>query len=186
MSNIQYKKLTRAEIGMFEQIDRTESIQRIYYFRNGVLVLEEEHYKVPDWNPRVKQERIADLQILFDQGSPIFGAFDKDILVGVSVLDVRPLKSGTNRLNLEGMWVSCNYRGRGIGRALFKLAMQEALGRNAKSIYVSATPSENTVSFYTALGCKPAQPIDPSLFEKEPEDIHLELILPKGKTSSIE
>ncbi len=182
--DIRYKKLTRPEISMFSQIDRTETIHQIYYYRNGNLVLEEEHYEMPDWSSQVKQNRIANLQELFDQGAPIFGAFDNDVLVGMSVLDIRPLDSGKDRLNLEGLWVSHNYRGKGIGKVLFRLAVQEAQRRDALSVYVSATPSESTVRFYTGLGCKPAQPVDPRLFEKEPEDIHLELILFEEKSSA--
>jgi hypothetical protein len=45
---------------------------------------------------------------------------------------------------------------------------------NARRLYISATPSENTVNFYLRQGCVLARQIDPELFELEPEDIHLE------------
>lgn len=82
--------------------------------------------------------------------------------------------SGKKRLNLEGLWVSEKYRSKGIGKALFQLATGAGQKLGAKSLYVSATPSENTVRFYKKSGCIPADPIDPFLFEKEPEDIYLE------------
>ena len=44
-------------------------------------------------------------------------------------------------------------------------------------LYVSATPSENTILFYLSFGCKLASEVDPELFALEPEDIHLELVL---------
>jgi hypothetical protein len=44
----------------------------------------------------------------------------------------------------------------------------------ARRLYISATPSENTVGFYTHLGCVITREVDPALFELEPEDIHLE------------
>ena len=80
-------------------------------------------------------------------------------------------------MNLHGLWVSFNYRDKSVGRTLFQLAVKEAWTRGAEAVYVSATPSENTVRFYKNLGCRAADPIDPELYEKEPQDIHLELVL---------
>lgn len=175
--DIQYKILTRPELTHFAEIDRTETIQQIYYHRDGKLVLEEEHHDVPDWSPENKQERIQDLQAVFDRGATVFGAYAGSKLVGLAVLDHTPVQTGDQRLNLEGLWVSHGYRKRGIGRALFQRAAQEARERGARSMYVSATPSRNTVHFYQNLGCRFAHPVDPTLFEKEPEDIHLEFQL---------
>lgn len=173
---ITYRTLTRVEISYLSQLDRTEIIEKIYYERDGKLVLENEHHDVPEWGDEDKQRRITNLQVVFDKGATFFGAFDGDALAGMSVLDHNFVRSGNRRLNLEGLWVSANARGNGVGKALFQLAAQEAQKRGAKAMYVSATPSENTVHFYQNLGCTRADPVDSVLFEKEPEDIHLELI----------
>jgi GNAT superfamily N-acetyltransferase len=169
--------LSRAEIDKVAHLDRTETIDRIHYMREGHLVLEEEHWDVPDWSPEDKEQRIAGLKETYDKGATFFGAFDGDVLVGLSVLDHNPVGTGVDRLNLDGLWVSHRYRGKGIGRRLVGLAAQEARARGAKTLYISATPSENTIRFYFALGCRHAQPVDPELYECEPEDIHLELPL---------
>lgn len=179
---IEYRTLSRAEIKKFAQIDRTETIEHIYYARDEGLVLEKERWDVPDWSAAEKQRRIAGLEETFDRGATFFGAFDvypgrQPTLAGLSVLDHNPLRSGVGRLNLAGLWVSRPYRNQGIGKALFRLAEQKARQQGARALYVSATPSENTVRFYTSAGCQPAEPIDPHLFELEPEDIHLELVL---------
>lgn len=173
---ITYRTLTRAEISQLAQINRTEIIEKIYYVRDGNLVLENEHYDVPEWSDESKQQRIEKLQAVFDMGATFFGAFAGNELAGMSVLDHTFVESGNRRLNLEGLWVSTNARGNGVGKALFQLAAQEAQKRGAKAMYVSATPSENTVHFYQNLGCTRTNPVDSALFEKEPEDIHLELI----------
>jgi GNAT superfamily N-acetyltransferase len=173
---IKYRKLSRAEIRYLHHIDRTETIEHVYYERAGKLVLENEHVDVPDWSHTGKEDRIEKLQVVYDKGATFFGAFDEDELAGMSVLDHNFLQTGDRRLNLEGLWVSSNYRGKGIGRALFQLAGKEAQRRGAKVMYVSATPSENTVHFYQNLGCTGANPVDPILFAKEPEDIHLEFV----------
>lgn len=174
---MEYRVLSRAEIEKLVQMDRTESIEHVFYVREGELRLEKEHWNVKDWSSAEKQKRIATLQQRYDCGATIFGAFDDSRLVGMSVLDHRPLCSGVDRLNLNGMWVSHKYRGKGIGKTLFRLAEQKARELGAGAMYVSATPSENTIRFYMAMGCRPAKPIDPDLFKREPEDIHLELVL---------
>ncbi|KAA3659616.1 MAG: GNAT family N-acetyltransferase [Chloroflexi bacterium] len=174
---MKFRTLSRDEINKLMELDRTETIEHIYYMRDGKLVLEPEHWDVSDWSDASKNERIADLQNVFDKGATFFGAFEGDKLAGMSVLDHNPVRTGTDRLNLEGLWVSHEYRGKGVGKTLFQMAAQEARSRGAKVMYVSATPSENTVHFYQRLGCQSANPIDPTLFTKEPEDIHLELVL---------
>ncbi|MCP5098589.1 MAG: GNAT family N-acetyltransferase [Chloroflexi bacterium] len=172
-----YRILSRDEISKLNEFDRTETIEHIYYMRQGNLVLEAEHWDVPDWSDAAKQERIVYLQTVYDKGATFFGAFDAGKLVGMVVLDHNLVQTGDKRLNLEGLWVSDGYRGKGVGKTLFNLAAQTAKMHGAKIMYVSATPSENTVHFYQRLGCQHAQPIDPTLFEKEPDDIHLELSL---------
>ncbi|MFL7794374.1 MAG: GNAT family N-acetyltransferase [Anaerolineae bacterium] len=134
-----------------------------------------------DWSPEEKQRRIAILQDEYDAGATIFGAFDTPTLVGMSVLDHNPLSSGAARFNLAGLWVSHAHRNQGIGKALVWLAVEEAIERGAKTLYVSATPSENTIRFYTSLGFRPVETVDPHLFKDEPEDVHLELILQSNK-----
>lgn len=174
---MEYRSLSREEITKLIQIDRTESVDHIYYMRNGTLTLEEEHWDVSDWSPSDKQRRIAGLQALYDEGATFFGALDGSILAGMSVLEHRPVRSGIARLNLAGMWVGCQYRGKGVGQTLFGFAADEARRRGAKALYVSATPSERTIRFYTSLGCQLTTLIDPHLYALEPEDIHLELSL---------
>jgi len=175
--SITYRQLTANELLKFEQLDRTEQVGHIHYVREGKLTLEAEHWNVPDWSSEEKQRRIRRFQALYDTGATFFGAFEGETLVGLSILDHTPISTGIDRLNLDGLWVSHGYRAQGIGRTLFSLAAQEAQARGARSMYVSATPSKNTIRFYLTMGCQMADPIDPDLFEHEPEDIHLERVL---------
>lgn len=177
MVEFTYRILRWAEIAKLAEIDRTESIDGIYYVREGVLVLEEERWDVPDWSPAEKQRRIAALQADYDRGYLFFGAFDGPVLAGMAVLDPHPLPTGVDRLNLAGLWVSHRYRGKGVGRALVQIAVAEAQARGARVVYVSATPSERTVRFYLSAGFELTTEVDPDLYELEPEDIHLEMKL---------
>lgn len=180
MTECAYQILSRAEIAKLAQIDRTESIDGIHYVRQGTLVLEDEHWDVPDWSPAEKKRRIAVLQADFDRGCLFYGAFDGPRLIGMVVLDPDPLPTGVDRLNLAGLWVSHPYRGNGVGRALVQIAVKEAQARGAGAVYVSATPSERTVRFYRSAGFRLATLVDPGLYEREPEDIHMELNLTRS------
>ena len=172
-----YHKLTRAEIDQFAQIDRSETVPRYYSVHEGTLELVEEPEVFPDWTPAEKQDWIRGLRAFYDQGATIFGAFDGPLMVGLSALGHHFMQTGYKRLELSEMWVSSGYRGQGIGRTLFQWAVQEAHKLGAHALYISATPSENTIHFYQNLGCRLADPVDPDLFTDEPVDIHLELLL---------
>ena len=59
--------------------------------------------------------------------------------------------------------VSHAYRKQGLGQRLFALTKAEARERGAKRLYISATPSENTIDFYRRLGCVVAQEVEPDV-----------------------
>ena len=100
-----------------------------------------------------------------------------DALAGVAVLESRFIGSRGDQLQLKFLHVGRPYRRTGLGRTLFERAAQRAREMGAKKLYISATPSENTIGFYTRLGCTLASEIDAELFVLEPEDIHLEYVL---------
>src|SRR5262249_34292279 len=109
-----------------------------------------------------------------DRGGWFCGAFDNTRLIGAVVLESRFIGRRKDQLQLYFLHVSHAYRNRGLGAQLFERAMATARERGAHRLYISATPSENTVNFYTRLGCAIAGKPDPELFKLEPEDIHLE------------
>ena len=141
--DISYSTLTRDQIDLLKQIDRRELIHGLYYQQEGRLVFEDKQIQVPEWRDEDKTQRVQNLLEILDQGATFFGAFCGKNLVGMSVLNHNPLSNSSDRLNLEGLWVSHQYRGLGVGKALFQKAQQEAKARGAKSMYVSATPSQN-------------------------------------------
>ncbi len=158
-------------------IDRTETIERVYYLRDGALALEDEHWDVPRWGSERLEHFASTLGALLDRGGTVWGAFDGPVLVGIAALDARFIGSGRDRLNMQLLHVSHGYRRRGIGTRLVELTKERARELGARALYVSASPSESTVRFYTGRGCALASEVDPELFELEPEDIHMELSL---------
>ena len=169
--------LTRDEIRDVWTIDRSEVIEGLYSLENGSLQLRPVHHDVQGWPPGEVEQYTPILESCHDRGGWLYGLFDEDLLIGAAVLESEFIGKGRNQLQLEWLHVSQSYRSQGWGQHLFGLAKAEAIERGAKRLYISATPSEHTISFYQRLGCTLAAEPDPALYELEPEDIHLEYVI---------
>jgi predicted N-acetyltransferase YhbS len=165
--------LQRAEIAKAWTIDRSEVIEAIYTVAGGDLSLHQEYFNMHGWPPGESEIYTSLLVECFDRGGWFYGLFDDGVLIAVAILDNQWIGERGDLLQLKFLHVSCAYRDQGIGRRLFDLAANEARRRGAKGIYVSATPSEHTIKFYVARGCKVTTNPDPELYALEPEDIHL-------------
>ena len=164
------------QIWLINRIDRSETVDKVYYHRDGQLVLEDEHFEISnDW--WLTEEVVKNLQprveSIAENGGYVLGAFDERRIVGICALDSQFFSK--KRLNIDIMFVNRRYRGKGIGTKFMEMLKEEAINREAKQLYVSATPSENTVNFYRKFGFKVAKKVEPELFEREPEDIHMTL-----------
>ncbi len=171
---IEGRELTRSEILGLWSLDRAEVIDNIYYYENGGLVLKPEHYDMRGFPAGEPEKSSPYLLACYERGGWFYGLFDGDRLVAEVVLDRQFLGPRRDLLQLKALFVSRQYRDQGLGRRLFDLAAEKARSLGAKGLYISATPSEHTINFYTGLGCAPIETPDPELFALEPEDIHLE------------
>jgi GNAT superfamily N-acetyltransferase len=171
---MEYRQMHKDELHRVAELDRREVIEYIYYFRDGKLELEKEHWDVPEWSTEQKQEYHQRLQDIHQRGGTVIGAFKGSKIAGIIALDHEFFGSSKNRLNLAALWVSQPFRDRGVGRHLVELVKKKAKALGAKNLYVSATPSKKTVEFYLSCGFHPTKEIDPKLFKLEPEDIHME------------
>lgn len=168
------RELRRDEVERVWEIDRREVINNIYYYEDGALVLRPEHYDMSGWPPGEAEKYTPILLECYDRGGWFCGLFDDTKLVGVAILENRWIGKEGDTLQLKFLHVSSAYRKQGLGRRLFEFSLDKAQAMGASRMYISATPSENTVNFYRNLGCVVTQEPDPELFELEPEDIHLE------------
>lgn len=171
------REITREEIKEIRELDRSEIVEQIFYYRNGKLVLEDEYYDIKNWNLEELEHIIMDLYDLYDQGGIFYGAFINHKLIGIIALETKFIGSNNDQLQVVFLHVEHNYRDNGLGTNLMNLVIKRARNMGAKKLYISATPSKHTVDFYMGLGCKLASEINPELFKLEPEDIHLELLI---------
>ena len=173
------RTMQRDEIPLVWQIDRREIIENIYHLRDGKLVLEPEYFDAQGWPPGEAELYTPILLDCFDRGGIFWGAFEEDgKIIGVSVLESKFIGANHDTLQLKFLHVSHGVRKQGLGKKLFNLAVEKAKSSGARKLYISATPSENTVNYYMRLGCALATEIDVELFALEPEDIHLEYAIP--------
>ena len=166
--------LRHREIPLIWQIDRREIVENIYCLEAGKLVLKPDYFDIRGWPPGEAELYTPILLNCYERGGTFWGAFEDDQLVGVAILESKLIGTQRDTLQLKFLHVSRDYRKRGIASALFNLAVEKARALEARKLYISATPSENTINYYTRLGCVLAAEIDPELFVLEPEDIHLE------------
>ena len=169
------RELKRSEVDSVWRVDRSELVEAVYHLEGGELVLRPEHHDVPGWPPGERELYGPILMDCFDAGGTFYGTFDDaGELVAVAVLESRFIGKAKDQLQLKFLHVSRACRGQGLGGKLFAMAAVRARELGARRLYISSTPSQNTVDFYLSLGCRLAEEIDPDLYELEPGDIHLE------------
>jgi len=172
---VTYKTIDCADIADIRMIDRSEIIDEVYYYIDGKLELQQEHYTMKDFPPGEREKIIERQRKILGSGGTAIGAYDGSILVGIVSVENRLRGKNADIVKMDILFVSDGYRKLGIAKELVGRAKSIGASFQAKKLYISATPSKNTVDFYMRLGCRLVEELDAELFEMEPEDIHLEL-----------
>ena len=165
--------LTREEVELIWTIDRSEVHHHIYELREGRLVRTPKYFEIAGWRPGAVEKETPLLLDCFDRGGIFLGVFDAEALIRVGVLESACVGRAGDKMQLAYLYVSRADRGRGVGTQLFDAAVSVAREAGANALYVSATPTQNTVDFYLNRGCALAPEPDPRLLVAEPDDIHL-------------
>jgi predicted N-acetyltransferase YhbS len=168
------RELKRYEIEQIWKIDRREVIEDVYHLEEGALVLKPEHYDMQGWPHGEAESYTPILHECFDRGGWFCGLFDENKIIGAAILDSKFIGKGHDQLQLKFLHISRDYRKQGLGKRLFEMASAKASEWGARQMYISATPSQNTVDFYLGLGAAVTKHPDPDLFALEPEDVHLQ------------
>lgn len=174
---LDYRLLEKSELKLLSEIDRKEVVNEVYYFKNNNLEIVNEFYNIESWILEELQDYINRLEDIYDRNGTIYGAFDNNTIVGLGALESKFIDKNDDQLKLDMLYISSNYRKKGIGKNLVNLLCKKARELGAKSLYISATPFKNTVNFYFAIGAKLASEINKELYELEPYDIHMVLEL---------
>ena len=149
---------------------RYQEVKNVYRLQNGNLTLVYSPF-TEDWDAARLIEKAE--EILSGQ-YVTYCAYEGNHVVGEIMLIPKPNKG---RLIIDSFHVSRDYRRRGIGRALFEAARQEALKMGAHALYASCCSSEETINFYSAMGLRISPDPIPSLAEAEPYDLQMECMI---------
>lgn len=174
MSQLVYRELLGHEAELLGRIDRSERVDGVYRCVGGALLLDRGRGEnVSSWPTSELARLVSRLQALITSGGHAYGAWDAAEIVGMAALDMSGVNGDGAMLQLDMLYVSAGYRRRGIGRQLMSMVASRARSCGADSLYISATPTRNTVDAYTSMGAMLLSSPDPELLAKEPEDIHL-------------
>src|SRR5690348_3985574 len=156
-SRVHLRPLAIHELARVEEIDVSESGSSVYVIVDGQLTLREETWHRPyrsatHWQPYIEQwER------LMERGAAAIGAFADSRLAGVAVIRYQLTES---MAQLDALFVDEEYRRRGVAKVLMEEVIRLARASGAQELYVSATPSESAVGFYTSQGFTLARPVN--------------------------
>ena len=166
------------ELGALATLDRSEHIDGHYVVVDGALRLVPDDIDAPGWPPEQVARHVRRLEEVLAAGGVVLGAWDAAALAAIAALDVGPVGGDPATMELDFLHVSRRRRGRGIARRLVTALGARAATLGARDLYVSATPTRNTVDAYLRLGARLAWPPDPVRLAREPDDVHLLLAVP--------
>lgn len=168
-----YRELELCESEKIKMIDATCFIKNAWRLVDGEVRLIEINwtdYELPnglDWHIERFCETIK-------SGGKAFGCFDGNTLVGYTTINSGKFGTYSKYVLLEQLFISKDYRNKGIGKQLFYLCTDQAKKWGADKLYLCAGSSEDTIEFYNRLGCVKADEINKELYEEDPNDRQLE------------
>lgn len=174
-SNIIYKNLDIDDLNLklFKNFNRYQDVKKCWRKENGKWLLKDIAF-VEEWTSQDYIELIANLEVLLKNKGSLIGAFIDDSLAGFVAIENRLFGSKQNYIKLSEIYVSSEVRNSGIGKNLFRLAIDRALSFGGEKLYISAHSSEESQAFYRSLGCVETLEYNDELLLLEPCDCHLE------------
>lgn len=178
MEMLEYREMSLKEKGLIEQIDATCHIKNAWRMNSdsGKFELTE-----IDWTdhelPNGLDWHIGHFSRTVSSGGKAFGCFDQGTLVGYATVEAHVFGMNEKYVLLDQLFVSYQYRGKGIGKELVSECAKQARVFKAEKLFICAGSSEDTIAFYERLGCKPAVERNEELFREDPNDIQLELAI---------
>ncbi|MDE7329671.1 MAG: GNAT family N-acetyltransferase [Clostridia bacterium] len=178
MNNVEYVQISEKNfnVNSLDEFIRFQSVETCWRKSGEDYVLKPVKY-IEDWTlkelgklaERILEETVKD--------SVAYSAVCEGKIVGFALIQKELFGSEKQYADLAEFYVSQPFRGKGIGKALFKLACKSAKRFGAKKLYISAHSTEDSIAAYKSFGCIPAKEINVTLAEKEPFDLQLEFEL---------
>lgn len=149
-----------------DSYERKQDVKRVYRRKGSEYFLVDMPY-VEDWSLEKKRQVAADIS---SAEYISYIALECNNVVGFIGLKKQ---LNDQYMILDMMHVSAAYRGNGIGRKLFNIGKEEAKKAGAKALYISACSSEETISFYKAMGAELTNHPIQEIADDEPYDLQM-------------
>ncbi|MCL2365100.1 MAG: GNAT family N-acetyltransferase [Defluviitaleaceae bacterium] len=174
------KKLTPDDLtpNLLQHFTRYQEVKKCWRHENGAWVLKDIPF-IDDWDNAKKNEIITiDLPRCMDGGGTVWGVFNvRGHLIAFASLSGVAWGSSGQYLQLIQLHTSREYRGLGIGKALFAVVADHARQCGARKLYISTHSSEESQHFYFRVGCVDAAEINTAITTREPYDRQMEFVL---------
>ena len=177
-----YQILSEGQVtpGLFSRFTRRQVVSRCWRKEAGEWRLKDVPF-IDDWKKEEYDFLVKCLKNTIRTGWFVFGVFYEGSLIAFASVESRRFGSCLQYVQLSSIHVSCEYRGRGVGKKLFRCAIIAGQKLGAGKLYISSHSAEETQAFYHNMGCVEAEEYDRELTEAEPCDCQLEYALPPQK-----
>lgn len=157
------------------QIDASHYIKKAWRTVEGKLKLIDIDYLDNTW-PNGYETHYQNALLSVKNGF-VLGAYEHENLVGF--LCITPMKKwhSYDYVLLDQLFISKQYRGKGIGTKLFNEACEKLKLWSIDRVFICAGSAEETITFYKSLGCVEVIEKHSALYEEDPRDIQLEYII---------
>ena len=173
LETIVYRQLRFAECERIQEINASHYIRRAWREVEGIRQLVEINYQDIDF-PDGYENHLAALKRTIKSGGSAQGAFHNNRLIGFCTVNPEVFGKTHKYVLLDQIFVSLEFRGKGIGKRMFLLSVDAASKFGAEKLYICAGSSEETIAFYRALGCNEADEINKELYMNDTRDIQME------------
>lgn len=148
MFEIEFRKLSSADLEQVYQIDRSESVDKMYRPLGKELEAYDDSVEVSS-DPSFWKNLLNWWKDELKAGAEAFGAYDRDTLTGIAMIK-HGIRDGVDQI--IAMYVSAEYRLSGIARSLYFELEDSAKASGAKQLFVSTEPTGSAVGFYLSQG----------------------------------
>jgi GNAT superfamily N-acetyltransferase len=178
LDKVEYRKLHVEEISreLFRDFIRHQKVTKCLRRQDGEWVVKDDPF-IDDWSEEDYRTLVSCLKNTVTTGGFVYAAFADGSLKAFASVEAEAFGREREYLDLSCIHVSEEFRGQGVGRALFCAAKEWARVRGAKKLYISAHSAVETQAFYKAMGCVEAQEYNPKHVEAEPYDCQMECSL---------
>ena len=171
--NIEYRQLVANEYDLIRGINPSRFIKRVWRKVNGVKQWIDINWKDDNY-PNGYEHHCTALKATFEGGGFAIGAFDDDWLVGFCSVKRDVFGKKFKYVLLDQIFISNAYQGCGIGKDLFRLSVEKVKQWDVDKVYICAGSSEDTLAFYSSMGCIDAEEVNQQLYEIDDNDVQLE------------